>query len=715
MIVDRLARFVGTITLVLLLGSWFVVAGATPARASDPVALEEQLTDLSSAQVLEHDQAEPAVERLEDEAGYHLFVVFVDTFGGLHHSQWVDETAQMSQLGDSDLLLAVAVEERAYATSIADGAGLSSTDIAAVEDQIRNRLGADDWTGAVVAAADGYRQAATDEGAAPAGTEGPSGEGSGTGTTLTFFLLGLAVIVIITLFAVFRRSTNRVAAGAGRPPRGHIDAAPDPYPSVSTEELRTRAGSALVGLDDDVRTSEQELRFAQAQFGLQATAPYSEVLDQAREQLQKAFALQRRSEDEATSPDERRAMTIQILELCERGEELLDEQAQSFAELRQLERNVPEVLGELYQRAGEIERRLPAAHNALRTLAVTYPAEALDTVTRAPEQAEALVDAARQSITEGRALVDADDRGNAVSFARTAEDALAQADQLLASVSTADEDLADAREQLPQAITSITSDITDAERLAPEDSAVARVRTQAEKAIEVAQHATSKGDPIAALRRITDAEAALDAALEPHREAADAKDRILTRMWRQLTQADREVRAVDKYLQANRGAVGPQPRTLLADAKRALTEAHSLKETDPKAALEKADLALRDATEAHAQVVDVVERWQRGYDSDSHNPYGSHGRSGGINAGALILGGILGGGMRRGRYRGATWGGRGYGGSSRNSGRSSRGGNIPGTFGGGFGGRSSGGGGFGGRSLGGGGFGGGRIGGGGRF
>ena len=677
----------------LLLGSW-------PAQASDPVTLDQQLTDLSSDQVLEPDRVSSAVERLSEEAGYQLYVVFTDTFGGLHYEDWADETAQMSQLGDTDLLLAVAVEERAFATSIPDAAPLSSSDVAAVEDQIRSRLAANAWHLAVQAAADGYREAAAGE--------------DGLSTTLTIFLLGLAVIVVITLVVVFRRSTNRAAAESGRPRPGQIEESPDPYPWATTEELRTRAGSALVDLDDDVRTSEQELRFAQAQFGLQATAPYAEVLDRANEHLQEAFALQRRAEEDSASADESRAMTITILELCERGEELLEEKAQAFADLRQLERNVPEVLDQLYQRAGEIERRLPAAHNALSTLSVTYSEEALHTVSRAPDQAQQLIDAARQSITEGRALVDADDRGNAVSFARTAEDALAQADQLLGSVNTADEDLTEAREQLPQAITSITSDIADAERLAPEDSVVGRVRTRAEDAIEAAQHATTKGDPIAALRRLSDAEAALDAALEPHREVADANDRIQTRMWRQLTEADREVRAVDNYLQANRGAVGARPRTLLADAKRALTEAHSLKNSEPKAALDKANHALQLATDAHVQVVEVVGQWQRDYDSDSHHPYGSRDRSGGINAGALILGGILGGGMRRGRNWGGTWGGP-SGGRYTNTGGSSRSRGSRSSFGGGFGGRSMGGGGFGGRSMGGGSFGGGRTGGGGRF
>src|SRR5690625_3699466 len=154
-----------------------------------------------------------------------------------------------------------------------------------------------------------------------------------------------------------RRARTQGAPGARGPARPQPP--PDPYADVNTAQLRTRAGSALVGLDDDVRTSEQELRFAQAQFGLQATVSFKEALDQAREQLQEAFTLQRRAEDEATSESRSRSLVIEILQLCERGEQVLDEQAEAFAHLRQLERNVPQVLEELHQRAGELESRIP--------------------------------------------------------------------------------------------------------------------------------------------------------------------------------------------------------------------------------------------------------------------------------------------------------------------------------------------------------------------
>jgi len=587
------------------------------------------------------------------------------------------------------------VEDRTYATSISDASGLTEDQIAGTEADIRSALGANDWSGAVVAAAEGYQDA----------SPGAGGTGSGGGGALTWFLVGLAVIVAITLFVVYRRSTNRAATQAGLPPGrpGQPQIPADPYAGVSLEELRTRAGSALVALDDDVRTAEQELRFAQAQFGLEATRSFPAVIKKAREHLHQAFTVQREADDEQLADRQRRAKYIQILQLCERGEELLAEQEEEFAGLRELERNVPQVLDELYQRAGEIEGRLPAAQATLTTLAVTYPAESLATVSRAPAQAEQLLDAARSTISEGRVRVDAGDRGNAVSFARTAENALSQAAALLDSVDTAGTDLEEAQGNLTAAISSISADLADAERLAPQDAAVTQLRTNAEEAIHVAQQAITSGDSIGALRQITNAEAALDAALEPYRESDEVRQRLNATLQRQLAATDAKVRSADIYVESNRGAIGAEPRTALEEAKSTLAQARALEGSDPRRALELANQALAQATRANDAALAAVHRWQGGYDSYG-DPYGSsygqspygnspYGSRSGIDAGSLILGGILGSVLRGGGRR-SHWGGSSGGGGSWGGGRS--------TFGGGFGGRSGGGGSFGGRSGGGG-------------
>ena len=59
-----------------------------------------------------------ATSRLRSANGLQLFVVYVDSFDGADPVAWAEESARLSQLGIADVLLAVAVEDRAYGTSV---------------------------------------------------------------------------------------------------------------------------------------------------------------------------------------------------------------------------------------------------------------------------------------------------------------------------------------------------------------------------------------------------------------------------------------------------------------------------------------------------------------------------------------------------------------------------------------------------------------------
>lgn len=680
---------------------------ATATSADDPLRLSEHLTDTTASSALSNGRAEAqrAIDDLREETGYDLYVVFVDSFDGTPAADWAHETAEISDLGQRDLLLAVAVQDRAYAFSIDDNSGLSQSRLDAAERATEDQLSRNDWSAAVVAAADAF-----------------DGGGFGFGWIIVF------AIVVIAVVLIYRRSTRNAAAAASphsqvrNGPAGPV-APPDPLADVSTAELGTRAGSALVSLDDDVRSSEQELGFAQAQFGLEAIQQYRVVLQEAKSDLSAAFALQREAE-QATSEAPQREAYREILTLTERAEQALDTKAEKFTAMRQMEEHAPQVLNELDQRAGEIESRIANAHAALSQLAVTYPAEALATVAQAPVQAEQLIEAARQSVAEGRTRVDADDRGNAVAFARTAEAALGQAATLLESVDSASDDLASAKDQLATAITSITADVADANRLAPTDSVISAARERAEAAIEQATAAQSGGDPLAALHEITAAEGALDAALASRREAEEVTRRAQNQLERQFRLTDSAIRSANSFIETNRGAVSSRARTALADAVELLERSRGMAASEPAEALRLAERAAAQAQSARQTAMADSSNWRASHEAGAYGSRGGYGRSGGVDPMSLILGGMLSGRGRGGGWGGSDYGsswGSGYGGRSRNSSsRPSSGGGFFGTgssggsrsrssFGGGFGG--------GGRSGGGGGFrgGGGRSGGSGRF
>src|SRR5690606_26214816 len=220
-----------------------------------------------------------------------------------------------------------------------------------------------------------------------------------------------------------------------------------------------------------------------------------------------------------------RTMMAEILTLCDEVADTLQSQASHFAELRDMQSRAPQVLREMEQRATEVEARLPTARVVLDGLAARYPASALTSISQNPQQATGLLAGAREAIAEGRRQIDADDRAAAVAAAYTAQEAIGQAATLLDAVDRASADLAQAAQRLDAALASISSDVQDAARLAPDDAVVGPRVVEARAAIEQGNQARQGGDPLAALERLAAAEDALDAALAPSRELDERRQR----------------------------------------------------------------------------------------------------------------------------------------------------------------------------------------------
>src|SRR5690606_2117293 len=144
----------------------------TAAAADEPVDLRGAYV-LDRAGVLggEIDEVEAAIADLADRADADLFIVLVDTFENPSDAgAWADETAIRNGLGSSDVLFAVAVDDRAYRWSVDEGFELSDDDLAAIaRDRFESHLGpgGDDWTAALVGLADGLGDRLTGEGGFP--------------------------------------------------------------------------------------------------------------------------------------------------------------------------------------------------------------------------------------------------------------------------------------------------------------------------------------------------------------------------------------------------------------------------------------------------------------------------------------------------------------------------------------------------------------------
>jgi len=446
-----------------------------------------------------------------------------------------------------------------------------------------------------------------------------------------WLLVGIGVLAGISL-TVFVRTRARHQAGAvGQAPRdrasGSVDAA---------TALDRQSSAALVTLDDALRASEQELGFAQAQFGMASTRTFAAVLMAARAAVLQAFGLRQRLDDAVPETEvERTAMQRQILELCARADSALDQQTVAFDDLRDLHRRAPELLDETDRRATDASARVAASGATLTRLGSAYAGSSLSSVVANPEHAAALFVGAREAVAKGRAALVTDDRSTAVEAARTAESAVALALSLLDAVDRAEEELAGASDVIAAGVISLAADLDDAARLSAGDPLVGAAATAATSALANARAAGPGSDPLAVMRELRMAETALDRALAPARAEAERIERARTQLTNAVGPLQSRIRAVADFIETRRGAVGPEARTRIAEAQRLLEEAESLVCTSPARGLSSERRAERLVGEAQSWAQQDVEEFERSRSG------GTGGRASGTNMGSLVLGGIL--------------------------------------------------------------------------
>ncbi|MFB7422353.1 TPM domain-containing protein [Streptomyces hydrogenans] len=669
----------------MLVAAWWLVApAAAGARADDPVVLpsDGQILDRVGALGDRRPEVVEALDRLYEDRRLQLFVVYVRDFSGRSGQDWADATAERNGLGLDDVLLAVATHDRRYGYSVDPGSRLTQTQLDDVaRTAIEPALRANDWAGAAIGAADGYGAVLAGLPVpAPEITPGPADPGGGAdGSTsgadliLPIALVGGAGAVAAYAYTRRRRRTaTRTTPGGGR---GWGQPAPP-----TLEELDATARRTLVATDDAVRTSQEELGFATAQFGEEAARPFEEAVAFAKEQLTASFRLRQKlddafPEDEAT----RRAMLDEILRRCAEADARLDAETEDFDRLRALERTAPEALAAVETAFRTRAGRVSGAEAALGAMRERYPESAAAPVAGAVEQAKDRLVFATTHINQARQSVDDGDTGSAAVHVRAAEGAVDQASRLIEAVDRRAQELAEAEGRLPGVLTETDADLAEARGLL-EGSAegtstgdlrgrIARAETVAagvRRAIEAGRY-----DPLDALRRVEEADAALDAALAGarERESGDARARAL--LDEALLTARAELGAASDYVQTHRGAVGSEARTRLAEAQRRLEKARALAADRPQEALAEAQQADALARRAQELAEQDVRRYgnPNGLGGVTGTAGGGGGGLGGAVLGGIVLGGLFGGGTGRGGGRGGGFGGGGFGGG-------------PGSFGG---------------------------------
>ncbi|WP_424211988.1 TPM domain-containing protein [Streptomyces sp. BI20] len=475
--------------------------------------------------------------------------------------------------------------------------------------------------------------------AAPTAAAGEDTRGAGD---FVLPVIAVGAAGALTLYALNRRRRGPDGTPRAQGTTGHGEAWTTNRPALP--ELDARAGALLVGTDDAVRTSAEELGVLVAAFGEERARPFTEALEHARGELDHAFRL-RRQLDDAHPRDEatRRRMLDEIVARCAEANRRLDAEAGDFDRLRALEKNAPAALAEVRTRYAGLAGRVMTAQATVTALRERYADSASDPVAAFPARAEERAAFAETELAEAERSVAALERARAAVRIRAAEGAVDQAADLVDAVERRAREIAAAAGLLDGALIGTEADLAEARGLsagAPPGADPRDPVGRAEAILARVREGLTAGrhDPIDSLRRVAEADAALDAVLAGagagEREGGDRRE--ARRPAQALATARGAIDAAEVSVTTTRGAVGPRARTLLAEARRHLARAEAAAAGDPTGALGEAWRADALAREAGAEAERDLRAWHDPFDTTM----GGRGRgSGGL--GGAVLGGIV--------------------------------------------------------------------------
>lgn len=650
-----LGLLLGFLTALLL---WTV--SAPTAAAEPPARLPAYVVD--PAEVItpgQRAELEEAIDKLYEEHGVQLWIVYVRGFDGFTSERWADQTATLSELGDRDVLLAVATEDRAYRLTAPDSIG--GLDQSTLDDVARNdvvpQLKDGNWAGAGLAAANGLSNALE-----------PSNAG-----LITAGVVGGAVVVGGGGAYLYSRRRKRRRIEQGVDTLREQELTVDQLAQQPLDVLDPWSREVLTDLDNAIRTSEEELRLARDEFGPVETAPFSDVVERAKRALAESFRIRQRLDDDIPETvDEQRSMLVQIITDCTAADTALDDQVEAFDAMRNLLINAGPRFDSITQQLIALRARLEPAEKKLADLIEKHGEQTLTSILSNVELARQQIDFAEAAADQGRAAVAAPvgQQGPAVAAIRSAEGSIEQATTLLDAIDHADANIAAARTRMPALIDEVDAELVEAAALTADGGPALASATEAARAALAAARTGFDADPLGTFTALVDADADLDEALAAARDTAAERTRRAQVLTAALESASAKVTAASDFIGTRRGAVQATARTRLAEAQRLLATAQEAAATDPVAAISTARQAGALADRALMAAQGDVVNWQQ-----SQQP-----RAGGSTAGA-VLGGIL----VDSFLRGTVSGGRGYRGGGHSGGFGggfSSGGRSPGSFGG---------------------------------
>ena len=203
----RIVRLLGVVLTILTAGLLLAI----PAGAQPPSKLTDHITD-STGVLTDSGRAavSSAIDRLHRDRHIQLWVVYVDNFSRFKPDNWADQTRSASEMGDRDALLAVATNTKLYAFTVPPKVqGLTTDELNSLRSrQIEPAVGAKDWSGAAIAAADGLNKSAS----------------SSKRNWLPIAIAAIvAVVVVVVVLLLYRARRRRRAARRVDPSDGQVN------------------------------------------------------------------------------------------------------------------------------------------------------------------------------------------------------------------------------------------------------------------------------------------------------------------------------------------------------------------------------------------------------------------------------------------------------------------------------------------------------------
>ena len=253
----RIVRLFGVALTILTAGLLL----ATPAGAQPPSKLTDHITD-STGVLTDSARAavNSAIDRLYHDRHIQLWVVYVDNFARFKPDNWAAQTRSASGISDQDALLAVATNTKLYTFTVPPTVqGLTPDELNSLRSrQIEPAVGARDWSGAAVAAADGLNKS-------------PSSLASSSKRIWLLIAIGVAgVVVVVVVYGVRRRrrAARRVGPGDGQV---NVDGRDRSLgQALSTAEARLRQISDYVAKYREIIGAEGQTRLEEAKRHLAA-------------------------------------------------------------------------------------------------------------------------------------------------------------------------------------------------------------------------------------------------------------------------------------------------------------------------------------------------------------------------------------------------------------------------------------------------------------